>query len=153
MPKVYFLDRSLPSDKKEKVSDEYFFDHLQDDIAEDYPVEVEGLPTSNEFDVEVNDTNVDPVRDVIGLSEDDGPQLCIEISTPDVPMNLRKSPPEQMIHQSTAPNMSLTFDLQQSSSSEESDTESHLDAKYEAHMRALGHPLCNWQFEKCFLSN
>ncbi len=178
----YFLDGSLPSDEKEEVSDEYFFDHLQDDIAEDYPVEVKGLPTSNAFDAKGNNTNVDPVRDVIGLSEDeqpeqsiyqllanidvfdnpvcnvlaanddDGPQQFIEISTPDVPMNLRKSPPEQMIHQSTAPNTSLTFDLQQSSSSEESDTESQLNAKYEAHMRALGHPLCNWQFEKCFLS-
>ncbi len=179
----YFSDRSLPSDEKEEVSDEYFFDHLQDDIAEDYPVEVKGLPTSNAFDAKGNDTNVDPVCNVIGLSKDEqpeqsiyeslanndffdnpvpnvlsasddnGPQQCIEISIPDVPMNLRKSPPEQMIYQSTAPNTSLTFDLQQSSSSEESDTESQLNAKYEAHMRALGHPLCNWQFEKCFLSN
>jgi hypothetical protein len=152
--KGYFLDGSLPSDKKEEVSKEFFFDHLQDDIAQDYPVKVKGLPTTNEFDAKGNDTNVDPVQDVIGLSKDNGPQLCIEISTPDVPMNLRKSPPEQMIHQSTAPNTSLTFDLQQSSSLEESDTESQLDAKYEAHMRALGHPfLCNWQFEKCYLSN
>ncbi len=31
--KGYFLDRSLPSDEKKEVSDEYFFDHLQDDIA------------------------------------------------------------------------------------------------------------------------
>ncbi len=31
----YFSDGSLPSDKKEEVSDENFFDHLQDDIAED----------------------------------------------------------------------------------------------------------------------
>ncbi len=121
-----------------------------------------------------NDTNVDPVRDVIGASKDEqskqsiyeslanndvfdnpvhnvlaasddnGPQQCIEISTSDVSMNLKKSPPEQMIHQSTAPNTSLTFDLQQSSSLEESDTESQLEAKYKAHMRALGHPLCNW---------
>jgi len=169
------------------VSDEYFFDHLQDDIAEDiaedYPVEVKGLSTSNAFDGKSNNTYVDPVRNVIGFSKDeqpeqsiyeslannnvfdnpvcnflaasneDVPQQCIEISTPDVPMNLRKSPPEQMIHQSTAPNTSLTFDLQQSSSSEESDTESQFDAKYKAHMRALGHPLCNWQFENCFLSN
>ncbi len=175
--KGYFLDGSLPSDEKGEVSDKYFFDHLQDDIAEDiaedYPVEVKGLSTSNAFDVKGNDTYVDPVRNVIGFSKDeqpkqsiyeslannnvfdnpvcnvlaasndDVPQQCIEISTPDVPMNLRKSPPEQMIHQSTAPNMSLTFDLQQSSSSEESDTESKLNAKYEAHMRALGHPLCN----------
>jgi hypothetical protein len=146
-------------------------------------VEVKRLPSSKAFDVKGNNTNVDPVRNVIGLSKDeqpeqsiyellanndvfdnpvrnvlaasndDGPQQCIEISTPDVPMNLRKSPPEQMIHQSTAPNTSLTFDLQQSSLLEESDTESQLDAKYEAHMRELGHPLCNWRFEKCILSN
>jgi hypothetical protein len=32
----------LPSDEKEEVSDEYFFDHLQDAIAEDYPVKVKG---------------------------------------------------------------------------------------------------------------
>ncbi len=162
------------------MSDEYFFDHLQDDIAEDiaedYPVEVKGLLTSNAFDAKGNDTYIDPVRNVIGFSEDeqpeqsiykslanndvfdnpvcnvlaasddDVPQQCIEISTPDVPMNLRKSPPEQMIHQSTAPKTILTFDLQQSSSSEESDTESQFDAKYKARMRALGHPLCNWQF-------
>ncbi len=106
-------------------------------------MEVKGLPTSNAFDAKGNDTNIDPVRDVIGLSKDEqpeqsiykslanndvfdnpvrnvlaasndnGPQQCIEKSTPDVPMNLRKSPPEQMIHQSTAPNTSLTFDLQQ----------------------------------------
>ncbi len=86
-------------------------------------MDVKGLPTSNAFDAKGNDTNVDPVCNVIGLSEDeqpkqsiykllanndvfynpvrnvlaasddDGPQQCIEISTPDVPMNLRKSPP------------------------------------------------------------
>jgi hypothetical protein len=179
----YFSDRSLPSDEKEEVSDEYFFDHLQDDIAEDiaedYPVEVKGLSTSNAFDAKGNDTYVDPVRNVIGFSEDEQPKQsiyeslanndvfddpvrnvlaasndnfprqCIEISTPDVPMNLRKSPPEQMIHQSTAPKTILTVDLQQSSLSEESDTETQFDAKYEARMRALSHPLCNWQFEKC----
>jgi hypothetical protein len=68
--KGYFLDGSLLSDKKEEVSGDYFFGHLQDDIAEDYPVEVKGLPTSNAFDAKGNDTNVDPVRDVIGLSKD-----------------------------------------------------------------------------------
>ncbi len=146
--KGYFSDGLLPSDKKEEVSDEYFFDHLQDDIAEDiaedYPVEVKGLSTSNAFDVKGNDTYVDPVRNVIGFSEDEQPeqiiyellannnvfdnpvrnvlaasndnvpQQCIEISTPYVPMNLRKSPPEQMIHQSTPPKTILTFNLQQS---------------------------------------
>jgi hypothetical protein len=33
--KGYFSDISLPSDEKEEVLDEYFFDHLQDDITED----------------------------------------------------------------------------------------------------------------------
>ncbi len=168
----YFSDGSLPSDEKEEVSDEYFFDHLQDDITEDYDVEGKGCTQYNEFDVEGNDTTIDPVRDVIAASKDEepeqsineslsknddfinpvcnllvgsndeGPKQCIEITTPDVPMNLRKSPPEQLIHQSTTPN--VTFHLQESSSSEESETESRLDAKYEANMRALGHPLCNW---------
>ncbi len=54
----YFLDGSLPSDEKEEVSDEYFFDHLQDDIAEDYPVEIKGLPTSNAFDAKGNGTKL-----------------------------------------------------------------------------------------------
>jgi hypothetical protein len=47
----------------------------------------------------------------------------------------------------------IAFDLQSSSSSEESETDSQLNATYEANMRALGHALCNWQFEKCYLSN
>jgi hypothetical protein len=171
--KGYFSDGLLPSDKKEEVSSEYFFDHLQDDITKDYDVEGKGCTQYNEFDAERNDTTVDPVRDAIAASKDEepeqsiyeslsknddfvnpvrnllagsndeGPKQCIEITTPDVPMNLRKSPPEQLIHQSTAPNTSLTFHLQESSSSEESETESQLDAKYEANMRALGHPFRN----------
>jgi hypothetical protein len=192
----YFSDGSLPSDKKEEVSDEYIFDHLQDDITDNNNVEGKGCNYYNEFDAEGNDVIVDPVRDVLAASNDEvpkqsmyktlsknndfvhpvcnvlvasndeGPKQCIEktlskknlakITTPDVPMNLRKSPPEQLIHQSTTQNMSLTVDLQESSSeeeAEESDTESQLDAKYEANMRALCHALCNWQFEKCYLSN
>jgi hypothetical protein len=47
----------------------------------------------------------------------------------------------------------ITFDLQLSSSSEESETDSQFNAKYEANMRALCHALRNWQFEKCYLSN
>ncbi len=61
----------MPSDKKEEVSNKYFFDHLQDDIAEDYPVEVKT------FDAKGNDTNVDPVRNVSGLSEDEQPEQSI----------------------------------------------------------------------------
>jgi hypothetical protein len=43
----------------------------------------------------------------------------------------------------------IAFDLQLPSSSEESKTDSQLNAKYEANMRALGHGLNNWQFKKC----
>ena len=42
--KGYFSDGSLPSDKKEEVSDKYFFEHLQDDITEDYDLVVKGCP-------------------------------------------------------------------------------------------------------------
>jgi hypothetical protein len=147
--KGYFSDGSLPPDEKEEVSNEYFFDHLQDDITEDYDVEGEGCTQYNKFDAEGYDTTVDPVCNVIAASkdeepkqsiyellyknddfvnpvcnllvgsDDEGPKQCIEITTPDVPMNLRKSPPEQLIHQSTAPNTSLTFHLQESSLLEE----------------------------------
>ncbi len=126
----------------------------------------EGPEQSIDKTLSRNDDFVHPVRNILATSDDEGPKQCIEktlskknlakFTTPDVPMNLRKSPPEQLIHQSTTQNMSLTFDLQGSSSSEESeesDTESQLDAKYEANMRALGHALCNWRFEKCYLSN
>ncbi len=41
----------------------------------------------------------------------------------------------------------------QSSSSEESETDSLFNAKYEAHMKTLGCAFFNWQFEKCYLSN
>jgi hypothetical protein len=181
--KGYFSDGSLPSDEKEEVSNEYSFDHLHNDITEDYNVEGKGCTQYKKIDAEGNNTTVDPVCDVIAASEDEepkqsiykslsknndfvnpvcnllagsddeGPKQCIEITTPDVTMNLRKSSPEQLIYQSTAPNTSLTFHLQESSLSEELETESQLDAKYQANMRALGHPLCNWQFEKCYLSN
>jgi hypothetical protein len=100
-----------------------------------------------------NDDFVNPVCNAIVASNDESPKQCMELTTPDVPMHLRKSPPEQMIHQSTAHNTSLTLHLQESSSSEESETDSQIDAKYEANMRALGNPLCNWQFEKYYLSN
>jgi hypothetical protein len=192
----YFSDGSLPSDKKEGVSVEYFFDHLQDDITDNNYVEGKGCNHYNKFDAEGNDVIIDPVCNVLAASnnegpkqsidktlsknddfvypvcnvlvarDDEGPKQCIEkmltkknlakITTPYVPMNLRKSLPEQLIHQSTNQNMSLTFDLQESTSSEESeesDTESQLDAKYEVNTRALSHALCNWQFDKCYLSN
>jgi hypothetical protein len=127
----------------------------------------------------------------------------VKKTTSDVPMSLKKSPPETLIDQSITQNISLmlpntnlsamlvassakkaddiqpsseeeseeqkilskkpktkttlealsakiAFNFQSSSSSEESETESKLNAKYEAKMRALGHVLCNWQ---CYLSN
>jgi hypothetical protein len=46
-----------------------------------------------------------------------------------------------------------TFNLQSSLSSEESKTDSQFNAKYESNMRALGEALCNWRFEKCYLTN
>jgi hypothetical protein len=38
----------------------------------------------------------------------------------------------------------IAFDLQLSSSYEESETDSQVNDKYEAHMRALGHALRDW---------
>jgi hypothetical protein len=113
----YFSERSLPSDEKEEVSDEYFFDHLQDDITEDNHGEGEGYNPFNEFDAESNNYFVDPVCTVIVASNDEGPKQSItktlskkklaKITTSDVPMNLRKSPPERLIDQSTTQNISL----------------------------------------------
>ncbi len=115
--KGYFSDGSLPSDKKEKVSDEYFFDHLQDDITEDHHGEGEGYNPFNKFDAESNNDFVDPVCDVLAASNDEGPKQSImkllskkqlaKITTSDVPMNLRKSPPKRLIDQSTTQNISL----------------------------------------------
>jgi hypothetical protein len=214
--KGYFSDRLLPSDKKEEVSDEYFFDHLQDDILEKIHGEGKGCNTFNKFNAESNDDFVDPVCDVLAKNGVEGPKKSIMMLlsqkqvakiTTSVPIYLRKSPPETLIDQSTTQNillmipntnlsttlvassakntvdsqlsesseedseeqkilskkskttktleassMKIAFDLQSSSSSEESKTDSQLNAKYEANMRALGHALCNWRFEKCYLS-
>jgi hypothetical protein len=191
------------------MSEEYFFDHLQDDITEDNHGEGKGYNPFNKFDAESNYDFVDPVCNVLAVSDDESPNQSImkplskkqlaKITTSDVPMNLRKSPPERLIDQSTTQNISLTlpntnsstmlvacsakknvhnqssesseedseeekmsskkpktiktlealctkttFDLQSSSSSEESKTDSQFNAKYEADMRALGRALCNW---------
>ncbi len=75
--KGYFSDGLLPSDKKEEVSDKYFFDHLQDDITEDYDVDGEGCTQYNKFDAEGNDTTVDPVPNVIAASKDEEPEQSI----------------------------------------------------------------------------
>jgi hypothetical protein len=61
--KGYFSDRLLPPEKKEEVLDEYFFDHLQDDITEENHGEGKGYNTFNKFDAESNDDFVDPVHD------------------------------------------------------------------------------------------
>jgi hypothetical protein len=47
--KGYFSDGVLPSDEKEEVSEEYFFDHLQDDITEENHGKGKGYNTFNEF--------------------------------------------------------------------------------------------------------
>jgi hypothetical protein len=105
--KSYFLDGSLPSDKKEKVSDEYFFDHLQDDISKENHGEGKECNTFNEFDAESNDYFVEPVCNVLAESGVEGPKKSImmplskkqvaKITTLDAPMYLRKSPPETLI--------------------------------------------------------
>jgi hypothetical protein len=60
------------------VWDEYFFDHLQDNITEDNDVEGEGYDTFNKFDAENNDDFVDPVRDVLAASNHEGPKQSIQ---------------------------------------------------------------------------
>jgi hypothetical protein len=115
--KGYFSDGSLSSDKKEEVLDEYFSDHLQDDITEDNHGEGEGYNPFNKFDAKSNNDFVDPVCNVLVASNDEGPEQSImkmlskkklaRITTSDVPMNLRKSPPERFIDQSTTQNISL----------------------------------------------
>jgi hypothetical protein len=117
--KCYFSDGSLPSDKKEEVLDKYFFDHLQDDITEDHHGEGEGYNPFNEFDAESNDDFVDPVHNVLAASNDEGPTKSImmplskkqlaKITTSDVPIYLRNSPPETLIDQSTTQNILLTL--------------------------------------------
>jgi hypothetical protein len=70
------------------------------------------------------------------LSEDNSEEQKILSKKPKVTKTLKAS------------STKIASYLQSSSSSEESETDSQLNAKYEAHMRALGHALCNWQFEK-----
>jgi hypothetical protein len=77
MPKVTSLmDRCLLT-KRKRCPTSTFFYHLQDDITEDYDVEVEGCTQYNEFDAEGNDTTVDPVCNVIAASEDEEPKQSI----------------------------------------------------------------------------
>ncbi len=96
--KGYFSDGLLPSDEKEEVLDEYFFDHQQDDITEVHHAEGKGCNPFNEFDAESNNDFVDPVCNILVASNDEGPKQSImkqlskkqlaKITTSDVPMNL-----------------------------------------------------------------
>ncbi len=103
------MDELLPSDKKEEVSDEYFFDHLKDDISEENHGEGMGYNTFNKFIEESDDDFVYPVWDHLVESGVKGPKKSIMMrlskkqvvkkTTSDVPMSLRKSPPETLIDQ------------------------------------------------------
>jgi hypothetical protein len=106
--KGYFLDGSLLSNKKEEVSDEYFFDHLKDDISEENHGEDEGYKTFNKFNAESDNDFVYPVCNVLVESSVEGPEQSIMMrlskkqvvkkTTSDVQMSLRNPPPETMIN-------------------------------------------------------
>jgi hypothetical protein len=92
-------------------------DHLQDDISEESHGEGKGCNTFNKFDAESNDDFIDPGCNVLAKSGVEGPEKSImmplskkqvvKITTSDVPMYLRKSPPETLIDQSTTQNILL----------------------------------------------
>jgi hypothetical protein len=71
------LDRSLPSDEKEEVSEEYFFDHLKDDISEENHGEGKGYNNFNKFNAESDNDFVDPVCNVVVESGVEGPEQSI----------------------------------------------------------------------------
>jgi hypothetical protein len=75
--KGYFSDGSLPSDEKEEVSDEYFFNHLKDDISEEDHGEGKGYHTFNKFNAESNNHFVDPVCYVLAESSVEDPEQTI----------------------------------------------------------------------------
>ncbi len=99
------------------MSDEYFFDHLKDDISEEDHGEGKGYNTFNEFNADGDDHFVDSVCDVLAESSIEGPEQRIMIrlskkqvvkkTTSDVSLSLRKSPPETWIDQSTTRNILL----------------------------------------------
>jgi hypothetical protein len=64
----YFSDRSLPVVEKEEVSDEYFFDHLNDDISGEDHGESKRHHTFDKFNAESDNHSVDPVRNVVAES-------------------------------------------------------------------------------------
>jgi hypothetical protein len=52
------------------------------------------------------------------------------------------------------PNLAASYDKEAvdlAASSDKSGVSSEVDAKYEATMISLSHPLCDWQFKKCYL--
>jgi hypothetical protein len=93
----------LPVDKKEEVSNEYFFDHLKDDIFEEDCGESEKYHNFNKYNAESDNHSVDPVHNVVAESGVVGPEqgIMMQLSKKqvekknslDVPMSLRKSPP------------------------------------------------------------
>jgi hypothetical protein len=119
MPKVTSLTDCCLLTKRKRCRASTFFDHLQDDITEENHGEGEGYNPFNEFDAESNNDFIDPVCNVLPASNDEGLKQSImkplskkqlaKITTSDVPMNLRKSPPERLIDQSTTQNISLTL--------------------------------------------
>ncbi len=167
------------------MSDKYFFDHLKDDNSDEHHGESEKYDNYNEYSEERDDCSVDLVCNVFAESSKISPEQCImtillkkqlaKKNSSNVPMSLRKSPPESIIDQLTAqknlleqPNTQLTATLEavqvdnnaidpelfcHQLTSEESETSSQLDAKYEAQKRSLGWALCNWQCGKCYLPN
>jgi hypothetical protein len=58
----------LPVDKKEEVLDEYFFDHLKDDVSKEDHGESKRYHTFNNYNAESDDHSVDPVQDVVAKS-------------------------------------------------------------------------------------
>jgi hypothetical protein len=117
--KGYFSDESLPSYEKEEGLDKYYFGHLQDDITEENHGEGKEYNTFNNFDAESKHDFVDPVCNVLVESDDKGPKKSImmplshkqvaKLTTSDIPMYLRESPPETLIDQSTTENILLTL--------------------------------------------
>jgi hypothetical protein len=89
----------LPVGEKEEVSDEYFFDHLKDDISKEDHGESEKDDDFNRYNAESEDHSVEPVCDVVAESSTVGPEQCITTrllkkqvekkNSSDVPMSLR----------------------------------------------------------------
>ena len=139
--------------------DKYFFDHLKDDYANKYHGEREDLCIKLDQDVFGESSAASPEQDVATQSVKD--------DSSNIPMTMRNCLSGCVIDSSTCQENSLELATTKLSttldevavdskaadiaSSEKSGTPSQQAAKYEATMRLLGKPLCNWQFEKCYL--